>query len=136
MAEKNRQKDRSFDRNFDSLSRSFWPFRETWLLAIVGLFAILDFLSTYVVLELIRKPHIVESGPLAGWALRSGGFGLLLLVDIASIGILSLVAFAARYLFQRFGFKGYGRAAFMVVLVPYIVRLVIVIINNVALGFR
>jgi len=94
---------------------------------------ILDYISTYFALQ---NANTYEDGPLAGWALRTGGFPLLFLVDITAAGTLSLVALGSRFLYGRSGFKGYGRAAFIVVLLPYVIRTLIVVVNNVVLGFH
>ena len=112
VAERNRQKDRGFDRHVGRFSRLVWPVRERWLLVTVALLGMMDFTSTYVSLELIRKPHIVEKGPLAGWALRMGGFPFLLLVDVLAAVAMSAIAISTRYLYLRSGLSGYSRAAF------------------------
>jgi hypothetical protein len=84
---------------------------------------------------LIRKPHIVEKGPLAGWALRMGGFPFLLLVDVLAAVAMSAIAISTRYLYLRSGLSGYARAAFVVLLLPYVVTTAIAVVNNVRLGF-
>jgi hypothetical protein len=133
FAEKSRETDRGLDRHVERLSRFIWPARETWLLVVVGFLILLDYTSTYIALQ---NANMYEDGPLAAWALRMGGFPLLLLVDIAAAGVLSSVAIVARFLYRRAGCKGYGRAAFVIILAPYIVRTVYVVINNIILGFR
>ena len=135
LAEKSRQRDRGFDRPVGKLSRLVWPIRERWLLVIVCSICLMDFTTTYINLQLIRNPHAVEAGPLAGWALRTGGFALLLLVNALAAGTLSAIAAAARYFYARSGLGGYARAAFVVILVPYLVGTTAVVINNIALGF-
>ena len=118
------------------LSRFLWPWREHWLLLVVGLLAILDFTSTYILLELSQRDEVYESGLLAIWALDRGGFTFLLLVDIIAALVLSLAALTARYLYFRRGFKGYGRAAFVFLLAPYVVISSIASFNNIILLFR
>jgi hypothetical protein len=136
IAEKNRQRDRGLDRYVGKLSRILWPWRESWFLVVVGCLCILDYASTYSALEISGNTGIYESGPLASWALETGGFALLFLVDIVAIGILSLIAAITRSLYLHFGLRGYGRAAFVFLLVPYVVITMIAIINNVLLTFR
>lgn len=132
---KSLERDRSSERYMEAASRSLWPWRESRLLAFVGLVAVLDYASTYAVLELSGKAHVYESGPLASWALQMGGFTGLFLFDIAAAGTLLLAAVTIRALHYRFGFKGFGRAAFVVVLVPYTVITMAAIFNNVVLTF-
>ena len=134
LAQRNRERDRGFDRYAGRFSRFVWPVREAWLLAAVALLCLADFTSTYVALELAGNPHIVESGPLAGWALRTAGFPFLLLVDVFSAGTMAAIAFTARYAYLRAGLGGYARAAFVVLLLPYAVRTAIAVVNNVRLG--
>jgi hypothetical protein len=126
-AERNREIDQSFDRHVGRLSRIVWPFREVRLLVVIGSLFILDYISTYLAL---KNANNYEDGPLAGWALRTGGFGLLLLVDVIAAVVFALLAMLARYLYRRSGFQGYGRAAFVVLLLPYVIRTTIVVINN------
>jgi hypothetical protein len=133
LADRNRQRDRGFDRHAGKISRFVWPLREVWLPATVAFLCIMDFTSTYVNLALIRNPHVFERGPLAGWALRTGGFPFLLLIDLVAAATMSAVAIAVRYGYARSGLHGYGRAAFVFVLLPYAITTTVVVINNVAL---
>ena len=48
---------------------------------------------------------------------------------------LLLIAIIIRTLHSNFGFKGFGRTAFVVVLVPYVVVTMAAIFNNVVLTF-
>ena len=73
-AERNRQRDRSFDRFAEKLSRFLWPFKERWLVVVVGSLFATDYFSTYLAL---RNANNFEDGPLAAWALNTGGFALL-----------------------------------------------------------
>ena len=130
--ERSRQKDRGFDPYVGAFSRFFWPFRETWLLVVVGSLFILDYTSTYFGLQ---NANVFEDGPLAAWALRTGGFGFLFVVDMVAAVTVSAVAITARYLYGRFGVRGYGRAAFVVLLAPYVVRTSYVVVNNIILAF-
>ena len=133
LAEKTREIDRGLDWHVEKLSKFIWPIREIWLLFVVGYLFILDYISTYFALQ---NANTCEDGLIAGWALRTGGFPLLFLADMIAAGTLSLVALGARFLYHRSGFKGYGRAAFVVVLVPYALRTLIVVVNNFVLGFH
>jgi hypothetical protein len=130
--ERSRRIDRGFDINAGKISRAIWPINETWLFAVAGLIMLLDFSSTWFALS--RNTNIGEVGLLAGWALETGGYPLLFLVDLVSIGLIGLLASAARYLFRRSGYQGYGRAAFIFIFVPYIIWTSLVVINNLVLG--
>lgn len=129
------ERDRSWERYLEAASRHLWPWRESRLLAIVGCLAVLDYLSTYVALGLSGKAHFYEGGMLASWALHTGGFGRLLLIDIAAVSALLLAAIAIRFLYIRFGFKGFGRTAFVIALLPYMVITMAAVYNNIALTF-
>jgi len=135
MVRKSIERDRAKERYVEAASRSLWPWRESWLLAMVGLVAVLDYVSTYAVLELSGRTDIYEGGPLASWALQMGGFSRLFWVDMAAAITLLLVAVVIRFLHSKFGFKGFGRTAFVVVLVPYVVVTMAAIFNNVVLTF-
>ena len=128
MAEKSRQRDRGLECHVEKLSRFLWPWRESWFLVVVGFLCILDYTSTYFALELRGNIHTYESGPLAIWALETGGFAFLLLIDIIAVVTLSFVAIALRHLYLRSGFEGYGRAAFVIFLSPYVVITIIAIL--------
>jgi hypothetical protein len=130
--ERSRRIDRGFDVNAGKISRRIWPVNENWLFAVAGAIMLGDFASTWFALE--HNANIGEAGTLAGWALDAGGYPLLFLVDLASIGLIGLLALAARYLFRRNRYPGYGRAAFVFIFVPYIIRTSLVVINNVVLG--
>jgi len=135
MVRKSLARDRSSERYVEAVSRSLWPWPESLLLALVGLLAMLDYVSTYAVLELSGRLDVYESGPLASWALRTGGFTGLFLVDMAAASALLLVAVTIRLLHSRFGFNSFGRAAFVVVLVPYVVVTMAAVFNNIVLTF-
>lgn len=135
MVRKSIERDRSSERYVEALSRSLWPWRESRLLALVSFLVVLDYVSTYAVLELSGKADVYEGGLLASWALQRGGFTGLFLVDMAAASALLLVAIIIRSLHSRFGFKGFGRAAFVVVLVPYIVIAMAAVFNNIVLTF-
>jgi len=134
--ERYREIDRGLGRHAEKVSRFLWPWQERRLFLVVGLLAVLDFTSTYTLLELSRRSDVYESGLVAIWALDRGGFPLLLLVDIIAALIMSLSALIARHLYSRHGFPGYGRAAFVFLLAPYIIIAAVAVINNIVLLFR
>lgn len=136
IAEKNKLKDRGFDKYIGRFSRFIWPLSEKWLVLLSGILCLMDFSSTYIDLSVIHNPDVVESGPMAGWALGVGGFGFLFIVDIFVVSAMVGIALTARYLYSRSGLKGYARAAFIVLLLPYIVRTVIAVIGNLAIAFH
>ena len=129
------ERDRSSERYVEAASTFLWPWQEPWLVALVSLVALLDYTTTYAVLELSGKAGVYEVGWLASWALRRDGFGTLLLVDLVAVMGLALLAVATRRLCLRFGFKGYGRAMFVILLVPYAVMAFAAVINNLVLTF-
>ena len=126
------ERDRRAEGRVEAISRLLWPWREKWLIALVSLLALMDFTTTSVALTLTGKGYI-EGGLIAGWALRVGGLGWLFVVDIGAVGGLSLAALTARFTCAKFGFKGYGRAAFVVLLVPYAVVAAAAAVNNLVL---
>ncbi len=63
-------RDRRREPVVERLSWRLWPWHEAWLVRCVALLPALDFLSTYVLLELANKRYVYESGPLASWALQ------------------------------------------------------------------
>lgn len=135
LRERSREIDRGLGVYAERISRFLWPWRERWLWLVTGIVAVLDFSSTYILLDLSGKSNVYESGRIAIWALKIGGFPFLLSIDlIAAIG-LSLAAFTARYLYNKHGLKDYGRAAFVFLLIPYIIVTIAAIVNNIILIF-
>jgi len=135
MVRESLKRDRPNEQYVEALSRSLWPWRELWLLAFVSFLAVLDYISTCAALELSGNACVYESGPLASWALQMGGFTRLFLVDVATVSVLLLAAITIRFLHYKFGFKGFRRAAFVVVLVPYAVITMAAVFNNIVLTF-
>lgn len=117
----------------ERLSRYVWPWREAWLAGLLGLAACLDYLSTYAVLELSGKQGVYEHGFLASRALELGGFRGLLLLDITAVAGLCLLASTVRYVYARFGFRGFARTAYVAALVPYTLAAFSASVNNLVL---
>jgi hypothetical protein len=130
-----REIDKGLGRYAERISRFLWPWQERWLYLVVGLLVVLDFTSTYILLDVSGKNNVYESGRMAIWALKIGGFPFLLLVDLIAAVVLSLMAFMAKYLYNKHGFKDYGRAAFVFFLTPYIIVTAVAIVNNTILLF-
>lgn len=128
------ERERAFERHVEAFSRFLWPWRESFLIAVVSLLAALDYVSTYAALRLSGNRSIYESGLLARWSLETGGFTKLFLTDMTAIGILLLAALTFRFLFRKFGFHGFGRTSFVVTLTPYVVMTMAAIFNNVVLS--
>jgi hypothetical protein len=126
--------ERRFDRPLESFARILWPYSDLKLIFYVSALAALDYVSTFAALELSGN-NVSEVGILAKWALDTGGFVKLLIVDVAVIGILISIALISRWLYLRIGLKGFARAAFALVLLPYLVFIMGVIINNVIVVF-
>lgn len=117
------------------LSKLIWPWRDEWLIPLVALLAALDHLSTYILLELSGKVNVYESGLLASWALKRGGFHGLYIMDAVAVGFLCVVAVTTRLYYHRFGLHGFARTAFVAVLVPYMIAALAAVINNTLLIF-
>ena len=100
--------ERGWEKHFVRFSRILWPWRETWLILVIGCLAMLDFASTYAFLKLRPNEYFVEGGWFAGWALHHGGFLGLFAFDILAVGIISGLALMVRYIVTRVGFAGYG----------------------------
>lgn len=128
---KSREIDRGLGKYAERISRFLWPWRECWLLVVAGSLCFLDFVTTYILLGLSGRNDVYESGFLASRALDRGGFLLLLAVDIIAMAVLLLLAFAARHFYRKKGLRDYGRAAFVFIVIPYIVITALVIINTV-----
>jgi len=127
-------RDRRLEPVVEHLSRRLWPWHEAWLIRCVALLAALDFLSTYVLLELANKRYVYESSPLGHWALQTGGFKALLVEDALAVGVLWLLAAGTRSAYSRFGYTGYARAAYVAVLLPYMAVALFAVINNLMLA--
>ncbi len=129
------ERDKALEKRVYAVSRTLWPWKIWRLPLLITILILLDFASTYAFLELSGNTQLYEGGPLAGWALRQGGFGLLFLVDMLAIGVLIGLAALTRHVFLRRGLEGYGRASFVVVLLPYTVVTFAIVFNNVVLTF-
>ena len=129
------ERDRAFDDKLGAIARLLWPWRDRWLSVLVLIIALLDFGSTYLLLEFSGNIFAYEGGLLAGWALRLGGMRWLLLVDIIAGGVLISAASAFRYLLSRRNLNGYARACFLVLQLPYVLITAAAIINNILLTF-
>jgi hypothetical protein len=129
------ERDRRAERYMETASRFLWRWREPWLLVFVAFVALLDYASTYAILALSGKSYLNEAGSLASWALDKGGFAGLFLADMAAVLAISLVAITLRFVLFRFGFRGFGRAAFVFLLVPYAVVAMVAVINNLILAY-
>lgn len=132
---KNQARERSLDRPLEKISRVLWPYPEVKLIFYVCVLAVLDFLSTFVALALSGDNRISEAGLIAKWALQTGGFFKLLAVDAAVISGLILLAIGSKFIYTKLGLKGFGRAAFAFMLVPYFIFIMGVVVNNVVVVF-
>lgn len=127
--------ERTLERPFEKFSRILWPWSESKLVLFVNLMAILDYFSTYVAFELSRNNQVTEVGLLAKWVLQTGGFLELFLVEMTVMVVLILLAMGARLLYTRLGFPGFGRTAFVFLLIPYALIIVAVVFNNILVAF-
>ena len=129
------ERDRRAERYMEATARFLWRWQESRLLAFVAFVALLDYATTYTILALSEKSYLNEAGSLARWALDKGGFAGLFLADLAAVFAISLAAITLRFILFRFGFKGFGRAAFVFLLLPYAVVAMVAIINNLVLTY-
>lgn len=129
------ERDRRAERYAERASRFLWRWREYRLLVFVSFVALLDYASTYTVLALSGKSYLNEAGSLASWALDKGGFAGLFLADMVAVLAISLLALTIRFILLRFGFRGFGRAAFVFLLLPYGVVAMVAVINNLVLAY-
>jgi len=127
--------EKGLERHAVTLSKWLWPWREAKLIIVIACLAMLDYVSTYAFLRLSVNNNVYESGPLASWALQNGGFGGLLLIDVLAVATVSMIAIGVRYVLKRLGFEGYGRTAFVLMLVPYVIVTMAVIFNNIVITF-
>jgi hypothetical protein len=127
----NAEKERAMEVPLETFSKKIWPWSESKLIFLVALLIILDFISTYAFLNFGKNPQVVEGGLLAGWALQTGGFLKLLLVDAIAVGGLILVSISTRSLFSRLGFPGLGRSFLVFLLAPYFLVTLVVVYNNI-----
>jgi len=132
---KSKQKERSLERPFEKFSRLLWPWSEVKLVLFISLMALLDYVSTYAALKLTEHNQVTEVGPIAKWALQTGGFLKLFFIDVTVIAVLLLLASGARYIYTKWGFPGFGRTAFIFLLIPYAVFIFAVVFNNILVTF-
>ena len=135
MVRKSIGRDRGSEKHVEAISRYLWPWRESLLVTLVCSLAVLDYASTYAFLELSGNNNVYEGGLIAGWALKVDGFRGLLLVDTLAVTTLVMIAIGTRFIYTKFGFKGFGRAAFVLVLAPYLIVTMAVVYNNIVLTF-
>jgi len=133
-ARKNSERDRSLNRPVEAFSRLLWPYSESKLAIYVGILALLDFSSTFSAIGLNHNNQIVEAGLLPSRALHTGGFSGLFILDVLYVGALICLAIGIRHLFRKYGFSGFGRAAFVLVLSPYLILAMATIFNNIFLA--
>jgi hypothetical protein len=131
---KNVERERALERPLEVFSQKLWPWPIAKLIKLVFILAALDYVSTYTFLTVSNNPNLVEGGRLAGWALQTGGFFKLLLVDAAAVGGLVILAVGLRAWLSRLGYQGFGRTALVFMLVPYLVVILAVVFNNVFLA--
>jgi hypothetical protein len=131
----NANRSRSLDHPIEVLSRKLWPYRESKLILYVIVLAFLDYASTLAAIELCGDGQVCEVGLLAKWALQTGGFAGLFLMDTMAIGTLIGMAIGVKSLYTKLGLKGFGRAAFVFLLIPYFLFVWAVVINNIVVSF-
>lgn len=116
------------------LSRTIWPWPESRLPLMVVILIGIDFLSTVTFLR-ISGGRFGEAGLLASWALQTGGYTGLFIMDLSAIGLLVIGATSIKRLYIRKGRSDLGRTAFVLLLAPYAVATVAVVCNNIIIIF-
>ncbi len=129
------ERERHLESKVESFSMKLWPYPVYKLVVYISILALLDYSSTFSALELSGNHQISEVGVVDRWALERGGFRELFIVDIICIGTLISLAFGVRFFYEQLGFKGFGRAAMVLLLCPYLVVIMGVVLNNVLLTF-
>ena len=129
------ERERGLDGSLETISLVLWPYSETRLAFYVVLMAFLDYVSTFAALDLSGNTQVYEAGLVAKWALQAGGFPRLFLADAVMIGTLVCLAVGFRLLYTKLGFRGFGRAAFVLLLTPYFVFITGVVVHNVLVSF-
>jgi hypothetical protein len=129
------ERERALEPRFEAFSRLLWPWAESKLILFIISMAFLDSVSTYTALNLSINNQVSEVGLIASWALKTGGFPYLFLVEITIIAVLLLLAMVIRLFYIRMGFPGFGRAAFVFLLAPYTIVILAVVFNNILVTF-
>lgn len=124
------ENERKLNLRLAAFSNKLWPWSESKLIRLIVILAFLDFASTFTFLTYC-KGIVGEGGLLAGWALGAGGIPAILLMDVASVGLLIVLAFCVRSLYSSRGFQGLGRAGFVFLLTPYFIVVTAVVYNNI-----
>jgi hypothetical protein len=130
------ERDKKLEKPIEQISKLVWPWPESKLVLFVCLLALLDYISTFFAIKFNVGHQVYEAGLIAKWALDTGGFAKLFFVDVAVIGAFILLALGASSIYSRLGHQGYRRAAFVFVLLPYVVFMFGVVINNTINTFR
>jgi hypothetical protein len=128
------ERERVLEPRFEAFSRLLWPWSVSKLVLFITTMAILDSVSTFAALKLSAH-HVTEVGLIASRALKAGGYPYLFLEQIIIIAALLLLAQGARLLYTRWGFPGFGRTAFIFLLVPYTTVISAFVINNIFVTF-
>lgn len=128
------ERERILEPRFEKFSRLLWPWSESKLVLFITTMAILDSVSTFAALKLSAH-HVTEVGLIASRALKAGGYPYLFLEQIIIIAALLLLAQGARLLYTRWGFPGFGRTAFIFLLIPYTTVISAFVINNIFVTF-
>ena len=130
------ERDKKLEKPVERVSRLIWPWPESRLILFVILLALLDYISTFIAIKFNLGHQVYEAGLIAKWALDTGGFVKLFFVDVAVIGAFILIARGVSSIYSRLGHQGYRRAAFIFVLLPYVVFMFGVGVNNTIISFR
>jgi len=130
------ERDKKLEKPIERVSRLIWPWPESRLILFVILLALLDYISTFIAIKFNLGHQVYEAGLIAKWALDTGGFVKLFFVDVAVIGTFILIARGVSSIYSRLGHQGYRRAAFIFVLLPYVVFMFGVVVNNTINTFR
>ncbi len=126
------ERERFLDKPIEKFSRMVWPYSEGKLVLLVSIMPALDWASTFAALELSGK-NIREVGLIARWSLATVGFPGLFVIEMTCVGILIILANGAKSMYTGLGCNGFGRAAWVFILLPTFVAVLAAVLNNVIL---
>lgn len=130
----NTKESRNLEIRIGNLSENIWPWPESRLFLLVGVLGTLDYISTYCFLQ-INGDKTCETGLLASWALATGGFLLLFIIDLVSILFLITIAIIIKRVCQNSRFFGLSRTASILLLIPYATVTALAVCNNFVITF-
>ena len=122
------------DARLGQFSSRLWPANMVLLCLACAAATLLDYLTTYHLLELSGKPAI-EGNAFSRALLEQGGWRLLFIKDLIAVGIYAIAAFAVYKTAATRNMAGLGRFLSVAVLLVYLLARLIPAINNTLLAY-